>query len=220
MTHSPFIAQIFARPDAPSVVAALVRQMEEERSKRTDFYHWLDEQTKAEFINGEIVIHSPVSFEHNRVCVRLLLLLERFVAKHRLGHVGFEKLLIALERNDYEPDLCFFAQEKAAQFAPDQKLFPAPDLVVEVASKSTRARDRGVKFQDYAHSGVQEYWIVEPRLRRIEQYVLGSASGTYGIKPFDQEGRLVSTAIAGLCFDPEAAFDDGALNAFLEKLYS
>ncbi|GAB2598351.1 Uma2 family endonuclease [Spirosoma areae] len=40
---------------------------------------------------------------------------------------------------------------------------PAPDLVIEVLSKSTARRDRGVKFTDYAANGIAEYWIVNPR---------------------------------------------------------
>ena len=43
----------------------------------------------------------------------------------------------------------------------------APDLVVEVLSPSTASRDRIHKLDLYAAAGVREYWIVDPRQRRI-----------------------------------------------------
>ena len=37
----------------------------EEQQKRERFYDEITEQQKAEFINGEIIVHSPVKIEHN-----------------------------------------------------------------------------------------------------------------------------------------------------------
>ena len=51
-------------------------------------------------------------------------------------------------------------------------LFPAPDFVVEILSKSTEKIDRGVKMQDYALHGVREYWLIQPENRIVEQYIL------------------------------------------------
>lgn len=39
--------------------------------------------------------------------------------------------------------------------------YPAPNLVVEVLSKSTESRDRGVKFSSYKEDGVKEYWLLD-----------------------------------------------------------
>ena len=38
----------------------------------------------------------------------------------------------------------------------------APDLVIEIASKSTSRRDYGIKMLKYRTAGVKEYWIVDP----------------------------------------------------------
>ena len=50
----------------------------------------------------------------------------------------------------------------------------APDLVVEVLSPSTAKNDRSHKKEVYASCGVQEYWIVDPISKAIEQYLLKS----------------------------------------------
>lgn len=55
--------------------------------------------------------------------------------------------------------------------------FPVPDLAVEVLSPSTEARDRGVKFEDYAANRVGEYWIISTEEATVEQFVL--EKGTY-----------------------------------------
>ena len=65
-------------------------------------------------------------------------------------------MLVGLTRNDFEPDIVFYGAEKAAALRPDQTTFPPPDLIVEVLSESTEARDRGIKMEDYAAHGVRE----------------------------------------------------------------
>ncbi len=131
------------------------------KSKRIEFYNNISEQEKAEFINGAVIIHSPVMKRHNEANSNLHKLIDTFVYKHQLGFVGIEKILIQLTRNDYEPDICFFKSTKAKSFKSNQSLFPAPDFIVEVLSKGTAHRDRGIKFEDYAVHGIAEYWIVD-----------------------------------------------------------
>ncbi len=53
----------------------------------------------------------------------------------------------------------------------------APDLVVEVLSQATRARDPKAKFQVYAQLGVRYYWVVDPEAERVQAFAL--ACGRY-----------------------------------------
>ena len=55
-------------------------------------------------------------------------------------------------------------------------IFGAPDLVVEVLSRSTAKYDRGVKKDIYEKYGVREYWIVNPSAKSIEVYHLTNGS--------------------------------------------
>jgi len=84
--------------------------------------------------------------------------------------------MVELTRNDYEPDLCFWGKEKSAGFTDETMLHPAPDFVVEILSKKTAKTDRTTKFQDYADHGVPEYWIIDPRIKTVEQYWLSELS--------------------------------------------
>lgn len=159
-------------PNAFLLVDKVKSRLADEQKRRRHFYEIVEENKKMEFINGEIVFHSPVKLQHNRATGLIYKLLETFATKHKLGFVGIEKIMISLTRNDYEPDVCFFGNEKAKNFTGKQMKFPSPDLVVEVLSDSTAKADRETKFQDYAAHGVREYWIIDAEKETIEQYVL------------------------------------------------
>ena len=206
-TEQELITQILAHPKVTMIVEQVNNMLEEENKRRLLFYNDITEQEKAEFINGEIVIHSPVKKKHNVICKQLIHLVDVFVNKLKLGFTGIEKILIQLSRNDYEPDICFFGQEKAKDFMDDQVFFPAPDFVVEVLSKSTEERDRGIKFDDYERHGVLEYWIIDPDTETIEQYVLNKED-KYNLKLKIDNGTIESVAIKGFKIPVAALFDE------------
>ncbi|HTW95638.1 MAG TPA: Uma2 family endonuclease [Tepidisphaeraceae bacterium] len=199
------IEQMVRSPRLPQYVRELEDILDAERRKRRKFFDEIREDQKAEFINGEVIMHSPVGLKHNAVAIRLLRLISSYVEQNSLGVVGNEKLLVSLTRNDYEPDICYFAPDKAKKFKPDQNKFPAPDLIVEVLSKSTERFDRSIKFDDYAAHGVSEYWIVDPRKKTIEQYLL--SGGRYELALKIEDGVIQSRAIKGFEIAARAVFD-------------
>ena len=148
MIHSNLIEQILDLPDAPLLHQQIGIKLNEERIRREKFYNDIDESMKVEFINGEIIVHSPVMKRHNEANGLLFHLLDIHVRKNKLGFVGIEKIMVVFTRNDYEPDLVFFDNDKAEVFTPTQTLFPVPDFVVEVLSKGTKKHDRGIKYDD------------------------------------------------------------------------
>ncbi|WP_020598789.1 Uma2 family endonuclease [Spirosoma panaciterrae] len=208
---SELLLQILDTPQAPLILQKVQAILDEERHKRRAFYEWLDEDKKAEFINGEVVVHSPALDRHNSAMLLLARLLSIYVDDHQLGYVRAEKALVELTRNSYEPDICYFGSAKAAQIMPDQLYYPAPDLVVEVLSKSTEKIDREIKFADYAAHGIAEYWIVDPLRRTIEQYGIDddtleyALAGTFGLKD-----TISSYAVAGFAIPVRAVFDEAA----------
>ncbi|MCW3105650.1 MAG: hypothetical protein JWQ09_156 [Segetibacter sp.] len=157
MSNSEILERLVESPNALKIIEAAQSVFEKEKIERQKFYDLMHEDLKAEFINGEIVFHSPAKLRHWDVSTRLTSLLYTHVRDNKLGIVGVEKVMVRLTRNDYEPDICFFKQDKAAQFTSDQMLFPAPDLAIEILSNTTEKIDRGIKFIDYAAHGVAEY---------------------------------------------------------------
>ena len=205
IAEQELLTQLLQSPRLPFFVQDFSSRLASEAQQRSLFYAQVQEDEKAEFINGEIIMHSPVRLQHNAATGNIFRLLSTYVLTHQLGYVGHEKIMVALTRNDYEPDVCYFGPAKAATFTPDQVLFPAPDLVVEVLSDSTAANDRGVKFEDYAAHGVVEYWIVDSVAEVVEQYLLEGDSYILSIKA--RSGELSSLALPGFVIPVRAIFD-------------
>ncbi len=214
--HDTLLRQLVQSPRLRLLADEIEHVLDRERAARRRFYDTMTEGDKAEFINGEVVVQSPVKLEHNRASKLLLRLLDSYVDLHGLGYVGHEKLLVTLTRNDYEPDVCFWSRAKADTFERGQMRFPAPDLVVEVLSPSTEAVDRGVKFDDYAAHGVTEYWLVDPTAEVVEQYVLDG--DRYGLRLKVHDGPLASVAVPGFEVPVRAVFDEQANLAALRAV--
>jgi len=207
---------LIASPKLALYMSELGNLLAHEKAAREQFYCDMDETDKTEFINGEVIVHSPVKKRHNDCSQRLIVLLRNYVHLHKLGFVGQEKILISLTRNDYEPDLCFFQRDKADTFTADQMIFPAPDFVVEILSPSTEANDRGIKFEDYAAHGVREYWLVDPAAEVLEQYLLQDE--VYALEHKSKDGHITSPVIDGLTLPVRALFDDAINRQTLQTL--
>ncbi len=218
ISEAELIKNILTKPNAPFIVQEISVQLEAERARRIAFYNEITEQQKAEFINGEVIIHSPVKKEHNDASMAVFRLISLYNSKHQLGYVGYEKVMIALTRNDYEPDVCFFKKEKSKDFKKGQTRFPAPDLVVEILSKGTSKIDRTIKFEDYQAHAVQEYWMIDPVKETIEQYRLDK-KGKYELILKSTSGQLKCKAIKGFEVPIEAIFNEAEnLSAIQEIL--
>ena len=209
MYDTSLVNKILKRSDAALQLQYFQDAMNAEEKRRKEFYEWVTEEVKAEFINGEIVIHSPVRRRHWNANDLLSRLLSFFVSIKKLGRIGTEKVMISLSRNDYEPDLVFFSQEKVDTFKADQVLFPAPDFIVEILSPKTAKKDRTTKKIDYALHGIPEYWIIDPIKQRVEQYILPTSSSEYFPAKIYQYGEIIeSKAILGFQINVAAIFDE------------
>jgi Uma2 family endonuclease len=196
--------EISQSPNLRELLDKLEQAWEDEQRRRHEFWADADEGVKAEFILGEIIYHSPIYGRHWKASTRITRYLIPHVYDNRLGEVGYEKVMVRLTRNDYEPDICFWNQEKATEFGLKQSAFPPPDFVVEILSDSTRVRDYGIKMTDYAQHGVQEYWIVDTEHESTEQYLLEGNAFVLAQKLKD--GVLAADVIPGFRIDVKGVF--------------
>src|SRR5437773_10378047 len=54
------------------------------------FLDWMDDDTHAEWVNGEVVFMTPISIQHNNLSGFLLALIRHFVEAYQSGIVLFE----------------------------------------------------------------------------------------------------------------------------------
>lgn len=179
---------------------------EAEQRKRHAFWAAIDENVKAEFIDGKEIYHSATYFEHWSVSTNLIHLILPHIQINNLGEIALEKVMIRCTRNDYEPDICFWRKEISETFTPKQSAFPPPDFIVEILSDTTEHRDRGIKFIDYAKHGVTEYWIINTNTKTIEQYILNTEKMEYELNLKIRDGKLKSIAIEGFEIEVPSIF--------------
>lgn len=75
-----------------------------------------------------------------------------------------------------QPDVCVICDPGKIE---PRGCLGAPDLIVEVVSPRTAARDWQDKFDLYEEAGVGEYWIVLPQEEDISVFVLDEVTGRY-----------------------------------------
>jgi Uma2 family endonuclease len=110
------------------------------------------------------------------VVAELLHRLIGFAKEHDLGRVFTGPLDVLFDEGDYmEPDVLFVRKDRAHTIT-DRGVEGPPDLVAEVMSPSTAARDRRVKRDRYEHFGVPEYWVVDPEARTVEVWKLAEGA--------------------------------------------
>ncbi len=176
------------------------------RMTYAEFLAWGDEDTLAEWEalpdsdKGEVLMMSPASTRHQLIADFLLKVLGTYVEVHGLGVVLSAPFQMKLEHGR-EPDLLFVAQDHLGRLR-DTYLDGPADLVVEIISSESAARDRGKKFYEYERGGVLEYWLLDPLRERAEFYHLEVASATevarYRLAYGGAEGVYHSSVIPGL----------------------
>jgi Uma2 family endonuclease len=133
-----------------------------------EFLAWADEDTLAEWVDGEAVMSSPASRRHQSIAGFLTSVMRIFVEQRELGVILSAPFQMKLEHGR-EPDLLFVASENLERLKESYLDGPA-DLVVEIVSPESAGRDRGEKFYEYARGGVPEYWLIDPQLEWVEFY--------------------------------------------------
>jgi Uma2 family endonuclease len=166
-----------------------------------EFVAWCDSDTWAEWVNGEVILMSPVDIEHAELSSFLQALLKVYVDENDLGKVLSEPFQIRFGefRRRRSPDILFVASQRSSII---QKSFidGAPDLIVEIVSLDSQSRDRREKYLEYMAAGVREYWIVDPLTHTIEAHKLNRAR----YRPIEEEsGKLNSSAIKGFYLKPD-----------------
>lgn len=125
-----------------------------------------------EIINGEHFVNPAPSLYHQTISRRLQFILYVQIEQRKLGVVFNAPCDVEISGHDIlQPDLVIVLNHRNEILTPT-RILGTPDMVVEILSHSTAARDRKLKRARYQESGVPEYWIVDPFEQKVEQLVL------------------------------------------------
>lgn len=177
-----------------------------------DLRTWSDD-VRWELIDGEPHAMTGPSWQHQRVCMNLGSQLNTYFSAHgcRVFPAPFD---VRLPRGN-EPDDAIesVVQPDISVVCDASKLDSrgcrgAPDLVVEVLSPTTAARDHVLKRALYERHGVREYWLVHPLDRIVTIYRRAGERGFGPVELLEAAGKLTTPTFAGLEVDWDDVFAD------------
>lgn len=138
-----------------------------------DVLNLLDHQDCiCELIDG-VLVEKAMGYVESVLAMAVGEYIRRFVRKGKLGIVsGPDGTLQILPSQVRIPDVCFISWERFPGGKLPSAPIPAvaPDLAVEVLSKSNSEGEMQRKLHDYFTAGVRLVWYIDPRTRTATVY--------------------------------------------------
>ena len=182
-----------------------------------EYLTWTNSES-YELLNGFIRLMSSVSSpEHDIVLKRIAALLTDFIDENKDNcRVFCAPFDVRLPKNPNEtadnqiytvvhPDICLVCDNSALD---KRGCLGAPDLVVEILSLSSQRYDLNERFNLYEVAGVKEYWVVSPKEKGINVFIL-QEDGEYDAGTvFEGNTQAPVLTLQGLSLSLEELFKD------------
>jgi Uma2 family endonuclease len=179
-----------------------------DRLTRAEFerrYNAMPPHIKAELIEGEVYMSSPVRYRsHGKPHRQIITLLGNYSDLTPSTDCVDNATFRLDEDNEPQPDVALFIEPEAGgqpRVAADDILEAAPELVVEVAA-STVSVDLHKKLNTYRRNGVREYLVWRVRDAEFDWFVW--ESGKYVRLHPDAKGVIRSRVFPGLWLNVRA----------------
>lgn len=178
-----------------------------------DYLDW--DEGRWELIDGEVWDMTPApSRLHQEISGELFYILHDFFKGKDCSVYAapFDvRLSDSNNAEDYtvttvvQPDISVICDQSKLD---DQGCVGSPDLIIEILSPSTAAKDLKVKRALYEKHGVQEYWLVHPTDKVVMSYQLVD-DGQYGkAQIFDRDDLLQSVRFEELTIQLSSIFPE------------
>lgn len=138
-----------------------------------------------ELVHGEVIETMPPTPRHGKIAGVMYALLWLWIKGGKGGeggHASVEGGYILSQSPDTvrAPDVSYVrAEHVPPEDAPDTFWFVAPDLAVEVVSRSETASDVQEKVHDFLSAGTLLVWVVYPRTRTVVAHTPNGTARTY-----------------------------------------
>jgi Uma2 family endonuclease len=138
-----------------------------------DYCKW-DDSERWELIDGEAYAMAPApGSNHQGISFHIARQLGNFLAgkQCKVFTAPFDVRLNADTDDDtvVQPDIVVICDKSKINI---NGCVGAPDMVIEILSRSSVKHDKVLKFYTYQRAGVREYWIVDPDSKTVSAYIL------------------------------------------------
>lgn len=171
-------------------------------------YFPYDIRIKIELINRKIYAGKNPKLRHQEILSNALTDVGSFVKKNKLGRTYFTPTALKIDDGTVlKPDILFISVSKYDSIK-DDHIETAPELVIEVISRSNYKKLREAKKKQYADFGVQEYWEIHTTKRKIIVETLDETTQEFTVfSEARKTGTIKSKVLEGLEIDIENIFE-------------
>jgi len=165
----------------------------------------LDIDGRSELIDGHIYMMADPTGRHQEVLSELNGQIWTFLRDKpcQVFFAPFSVRLFKYKNTAYEPDLVVICDPSIRR---QRGCVGAPDMIVEVLSRSTAKMDKVKKYNDYLQAGIKEYWIVDPDKDFIDAYRL--MDGRYVLRTYYKDDIAPVQVLPGCEIDLSLVFQD------------
>ena len=133
-----------------------------------------ESEHRLEYFDGEVVYLESPSIEHQRVLLNIAAEFRNYF-RGKSCEVFISPLDVWLTNKEkttkvkVQPDLIVIRDKTGLM---ENTYEGVPVLVIEIISTSNQTHDRVRKYSTYMEFGIKEYWMINPKLKTIEVYLL------------------------------------------------
>ena len=134
-------------------------------------YYALPEEQRVELIDGVFYDMAAPTLFHQYIIGKIFQDLKNFIDKK--GGTCMPFMAPADVQLDcdggtmVQPDVFMVCDRSKMKL---EKVYGAPEFIVEILSQSTKRKDMIIKLRKYMNAGVKEYWIVDPEKKTVLVY--------------------------------------------------
>ena len=131
-----------------------------------------DDGKRYELIEGELYVSCAPGLTHQIVSDNIVYLIRSYLDRNPIGIVVSAIGLILSDYSGVIPDIVFFRHEDYDRLVSNERLYSAPELVVEILSggSENKRRDRVAKHRLYEKYDVKEFWLIDREQQTVEVY--------------------------------------------------
>jgi len=207
--------------------------LDKDFSTHREFLKWLrsgvvPEDLRVGYIRNQLWIETMPerAFAHNRIKTKIAAVLMPLVDKDGFGTYFGDGMTYTSEDSGFTtvPDGIIVTSDSIQQGRVrlkggrrshhDTELVGTPDLVIEVVSESSEAKDCDWLMTWYWNAGIQEYWLVDAREEPLVFQI--HRAGPKGFVPQRRQEGWLKSPVLGKSF----RFVRSALNAFRKIDYT
>jgi Uma2 family endonuclease len=162
------------------------------------FDELVDEDTRADLIDGVMIVHSPASLRHDGLGNFVRGLTGLYADEKELGTVfGPDGLIHLATCRQVCPDGFFIRRKRVPRRLP-KKWEGTPDFILEILSPSNRHEDLQVKLPAYHVARVPEMWVLD---MDEERAVVHRSRRSRYAEEVVTSGRVTSEVLTGFWLD-------------------